>query len=296
MYAKYVRALRLPFSTASVMPYIFGGIAAGGGFKSWGFALGLGAVLFTHLSANLMNDYADSKSGTDWKDSEYFGFFGGSKLIQEGELSEQFYLVNSVAYGVVAFGCVAGLALLLGSWRVIAYFAGIIVLGWQYSAKPLALSYRMMGEPCIFLLFGPAVVMGAVFIQTGEFPTLEGFMLSLPFGFFTTAILFSNEVPDFKTDYSSGKTNLVALTGGEKAWVAYTLLILAGVASLVANVMFKYLRPASLMGLAAIVPAIGAAYVLAKHYKDRRKLVKSSKLTILAHLLLGLLLTGSLFL
>ena len=66
------RALRLPFITASILPFIFGSLIVRKNFNSAGFTLGLLAAIFTHLSANLINDYFDSRSGVDWLDKNSF--------------------------------------------------------------------------------------------------------------------------------------------------------------------------------------------------------------------------------
>ena len=127
------RALRLPFLSASVLPFVAGSLFARGDRNPAGFVLGLIAVGATHLSANLINDYADSKSGADWKDRKYYGFFGGSKLIQEGVLKESFYLKTAVFFAVLACACVSGLAFLSKSIVPLVCFSGIIFLAWSYS-------------------------------------------------------------------------------------------------------------------------------------------------------------------
>ena len=81
MLKNIIRALRLPFLSASILPFVFGSLVVRKQFNLPAFILGLMAAAFTHLSANLINDYADSKSGVDWQDKRFFGFFGGSKLI-----------------------------------------------------------------------------------------------------------------------------------------------------------------------------------------------------------------------
>ena len=86
----FIRAFRLPFITASTLPFVAGSLFERGNFNFTGFILGFIAVAATHLSANLINDYADSRSGADWGDRHYYGLFGGSKLIQEGGLTESF--------------------------------------------------------------------------------------------------------------------------------------------------------------------------------------------------------------
>jgi 1,4-dihydroxy-2-naphthoate octaprenyltransferase len=59
--AIFIRALRLPFIVVSILPFIYGSLIERRGFNYGGFLLGLSAVISTHLSANLINDYADSR-------------------------------------------------------------------------------------------------------------------------------------------------------------------------------------------------------------------------------------------
>ena len=86
----FVRALRLPFITASIFPFIAGSLLSLPHFDVLRFITGLVCAASAHLSANLINDWADSRSGADNKDKHFYGFFGGSKLIQENILTEKF--------------------------------------------------------------------------------------------------------------------------------------------------------------------------------------------------------------
>jgi len=285
-----VRALRLPFLSASVLPFIFGSLIERSGFNLAGFILGLVAVSATHLSANLINDWADSRSGADALDTRFFGFFGGSKLIQEKVLSERFYFNLGALFAVIAFICVIGLAFIQKSiFAVLVYFL-IILLSWQYSARPLRFSYRFCGEIFIFLLFGPALVMGGYFIQTGIFPDLKSLILSLPFGFFTTAILFANEIPDFLEDKAAGKFTWVNILGQKHSYILYYLLMLAGFFSLSMAVYLKYLGLVSVASLLLIFLAGKAANILRFEYAHKEKLVQSSKITIAIQALVSIIL------
>jgi len=275
-----IRALRLPFIAASVLPFAFGSFIARYNFNIAGFLLGLIAAASTHLSANLINDYADSRSGADWKDKRFFGFFGGSKLIQENILTEKFYFKAAVLFALIAALSVGALAVILKNTAVIGFYLFIIFLGWSYSAKPLQFSYRRLGEAVIFILFGPALVMGGYYIQTGLFPDLKSFLLSLPFSFFTTAILFANEVPDYEDDKNAGKMTWVVLCGKEKAYLIYGVLMLCAFLSISLCIRRGYLNIISLSCLILVMPAYMAMQVLRKHYNDKIRLVESSRATI----------------
>ena len=284
------RALRLPFLSASVLPFIFGTLIDKSGFNLAGFILGLVAVSATHLSANLINDWADSKSGVDALDPRFFAFFGGSKLIQEKALSERFYFNLGALFAGLALICVIGLAFILKSVFVVLIYLLIILLSWQYSARPLRFSYRLSGEIFIFLLFGPALVMGGYFIQTGIFSDFKILILSLPFGFFTTAILFANEIPDYFEDKAAGKFTWVNILGQKHSYILYYLLMLAGFFSISMAVYLKYLGSVSAISLFLVFLAGKAANILRLNYADKTKLVQSSKITIAIQALVSIIL------
>lgn len=294
--AHYIRALRLPFISASLLPFVFGSFIVRDSFKLLDFSLGLIAVIATHLGANLINDYSDSRSGADWQDKKFYQFFGGSKLIQERVFSEKFYLKSAIVSFVVAILAIVFLAIKIASFKVVLFYLIILFLGFSYSHKPLQLSYHRLGELVIFILFGPAVVMGGYFIQSGIFPDLKGFLFSLPFGFFTTAILFANEVPDYDADYKVSKLTLVSLSGPKRAFIVYYFLTGLGFFSIALNIFFGQLSWLAGLTFILIIPAKMAADTLRQHPKDKQKLIFSSKMSIFIQNITGLILIISLWL
>ena len=277
------RALRLPFITASIFPFVLGSLAAPGSLHPAFFFLGLIAVITTHLGSNLINDYADSRSGGDWKDTTFYGFFGGSKIIQENIFPERFFFLASILCLAVAGFCVGILSIMSKSLSVMGFYFFILVLAWSYSEKPLRFSYRRMGEIIIFILFGPALVMGGYYLQTGIFPAWKSFLLSLPPGILTMAILFANEVPDFNEDIQTRKYTLVSLCGVKNAYYMYTALIVLFYGSVALNVFFGTLGLFSLSTIIVILLPLNAVMLLRNAYTDKVKLVQSSKMTILFH-------------
>jgi 1,4-dihydroxy-2-naphthoate octaprenyltransferase len=291
-----VRALRLPFAAASLLPFVMGTLLARPSLSLVRFLLGICAVVSTHVSANAMNDYADSKSRADWQDTGYFGCFGGSKLIQTGVFSERSYLLLAVAFGAMSLGSVVALAVLLRSVFVVVMFCLILFLAWSYSARPLALSYRGVGEAVIFLLFGPAVVMGGYFLQTRLFPTLEGFMVSLPFGFLTTAILIANEIPDRAEDRESGKHNWAVAVGQRHGYLLYFVIAGCGYLSILLCISRGYFSMLGLCSLVAFPMTASATRLLKERFADKRELVRSSIQSIGAHTIAGsILIADALF-
>ena len=222
--AVWIRALRLPFLSASVLPFLVGSRLAAGEVRVLPLILGLSCVAGTHLGANMINDYADSRSGADWRDRRYYGFFGGSKLIQEGVLSERFYLRAASLFFALGAGSALALAWIQQRILILLAYGLIGFLAWSYSQPPLRLAYRRLGEAAVFLLFGPALVVGGAYLQTGIFADARSVLVSLPLGLLTVAILYANEVPDYPDDATSGKATGIGWSGPAQAYAVYAAI------------------------------------------------------------------------
>lgn len=296
MIKNIIKALRLPFVGASILPFIFGSFICRQNFNLTGFFSGLIAVFSTHLSANLINDYFDSKSGADWQDKNLYKYFGGSKLIQQYVFTEKFYLRLAIIFAIASLLSVVVLSLTLKSFFAISVYIIILLLGWLYSANPIAFAYRGFGEVIIFLLFGPALVMGGYFIQTKIFPDVKSFLLSLPFGLFTAAILFANEVPDFNDDKKVGKNTWAVMIGSRNSFLLYVLLECLAFLAIGVNIMAGFLRYWAVFIFIFLIPAYRAAKIIKNCYNSKFSLLQSSKLTIIVQACVSICLILVLFL
>lgn len=284
-----VKALRAPFLSASVLPFCAGFALAPGGARSDLLWFGMLAVAATHLSANLINDYADTRSGVDIRDPNRYGLFGGSKLIHSGELSAEFFLYGAALFAVAAGGAVTVLALISRRVDILAYLAAILALAWAYSCTPLKLSYRHWGEPVVFLLFGPAVVMGGYSLRTGGETAPESALLAVPFGLLTTLLLVANEVPDHPEDTCGGKRTWIDWTGPSRAWLLYAALAILALGSAAVCVAAGVLGRRVHLALGAAIPALWrATLLLRRHFDSKRHCLQASKLTLGAQVLIAL--------
>lgn len=131
--------------------------------------------------------------------------------------------------------------------------------------------------------------MGAYFIQTGIFPDVKSFMLFLPFGILTMAVLFVNEIPDYIEDSKCFKINWVSFLGPEKSYIIYGLLLVTAFLSIVIDIKLNYLGAFAYLSLVLFFPARKAMGVL-KNYSSKCELVRSSQLTIMLHSLASIIL------
>ncbi len=290
----FAAALRAPFLTATLATVIVGAFWAD--FAGWSIALVvvLGASLM-HLSANVFNDWADHKSGTDEANVGYVpGLSGGSRLIQKGLLSPNEVLALAVALLAAAAAC--GLFVLLAvGVEVLPWALAGLVLGVGYTVPPLRLVHRGLGEPVIFLTFGP-VLAGGAYVAThgGAWPPPGVWAASAVLGLWVALILFANEFPDCASDAATGKRTWVVRFGAARAARVYRAMAVASYLLLAASVALGLLPPGALAGLIAAPPALRNARVLAARVDaPTAELATVSMGTVQAHLLGSLgLLTG----
>lgn len=285
---------RLPFLTASLIPALLAAawVAAGPSAPAsfpWGlFALVMLGAAFLHLAANLFNDYFDWTSGTDEGNNDYFlPFSGGSRSVELGLITPRgLAILGSLALAVAA-GCGVALAL-MDRPLVLAFGAVGALSGFFYTAPPLRLAARRgLGELFVGLNFGPLMTAGAAYALRGQLLPAD-FLVGIPMGLLTTAILWVNEIPDTPADIRAGKVHLVAAMGVSRARWGYVSLLVAAFGAAAGLALAGIVPMGSLLVLLAAPVAAWTAIKVVRHYADR-SLAKASAGTIGLHLLAGLL-------
>lgn len=285
---------RAPFLTAIIMPILVG--AAWVVYQGlvqpfpWDlFLLALFAGISLHIAANTFNDYFDWKSGTDQANNDYFlPYSGGSRSIELGLISEK--ALFRVALVSLSIASLLGVILALRSGPGILIFGVIGALSsYFYTAPPLRLAARKgLGELLIGINFGPLVTAGTVYALTGSISAAD-FLIGIPIGILTTAILWINQFPDEDSDRETGKINLVVLLGKKRARWGYLLLLIVAF-GLLLYWLAAGLLPLSVILIVASIPlAIYAGRIAIREY-DQRSLIRANAATIQLHLAFGLLL------
>ncbi len=277
----WVVSLRAPFLTASALPALVGAFAAywkTGSFSVPRFLLSFFGVLFIHLGANLANDFFDDLSGCDRINQQPTPFSGGSRVIQQNLLPRSVVLFSSLVFLVA--GTAQGLVLnnLLPGNIILKLGLIGLALGFLYTAPPLKLSYRGLGELGVLIAFGPLLVLGTFASQTGfldRFAVLAG----LPAGLLVASILLINEVLDEKWDRLAGKRNLVVLIGHRAGFRVYLVSFLAAYVAIAIGIgvgVFPHLAFLGFLPLLAYFMAFPRKAV----FGDKQALIKLSAMTI----------------
>jgi len=101
------------------------------------------------------------------------------------------------------------------------------LLGWFYSAPPLRLAYRGLGELAIVLCIG-LLIPGMGYLVTSGHIDQDGLLFIMPLMLYGLAFILSVEIPDMEADRLGNKWNWVARKGrGFGFTVTGTALLLA---------------------------------------------------------------------
>lgn len=292
---RYFAATRPAFLSVTFVGCLIGLAAAhGAGHVDPALAtLTLFFALVAHAGANVINDYHDAANGTDAINTErVFPFTGGSRFIQNGVLSAR--ETGIFGYGLLAAVIPAGLWLTAHSapGLILIGLAGLLV-GWAYSAPPLQLVGRGLGEVAITAAW-LLVAVGSDFVQRGGFsfaPVAAG----LGFALLVANVLYINQFPDAVADARAGKRTVVVRLGYAKARWGYALLAaLANLWLLLQGLAGTLPWPAVLATVATALLSFNAARHLWRHAGQPAELAPAIKLTILAAIAHGLVLAGTL--
>ncbi|MCX7929797.1 MAG: prenyltransferase [Chlorobi bacterium] len=215
----YWRALR-PFSfPASVFPTLTGNIAAAAlhrhqtdfSFSLVNMLLTLIGAVAIHATSNVLNDYYDWRSGLDRMDNS-----GRMNPLVRSELSHRQMLALAAICGVIAVGIGAYVIALCGEPIVWIVAIGAIST-WAYTAPPLQLKYRGLGELQVMLSFGVLMTLGSYIVQARHVFTHEAelsvLVLSLPQSLLIAAILHANNHRDRRGDCSARAVTLSVALG-----------------------------------------------------------------------------------
>lgn len=294
---RYVAATRPTFLSVTCVGCLLGMATAFASGVATHLATALATLLFALLAsagANVINDYYDALSGCDAaNDDRVFPFSGGSRVIQNGVLSLRAVKIFGHALLLIVIPAGIWLTLLSGPGLLAIGLLGLLA-GWAYSAPPLKLQARGLGEFAIALAW-LLIVVGSDYVQRHGFsfvPVAAG----LGFALLVANILYINQFPDIRADTLTGKRTLVVRLGVRRARRGYALIGTLAYGWIVLMVAGQQLTPAALASLLPAFASYRAARDLARHAAQPVRLVPAMKLTILAAIMHGLLLTGTLLL
>lgn len=287
----FLRATRLPFLTATLVP-VLAGVAVAALEGTWSLSLGaltfLGAA-FVHLGTNVSNDVFDTASGADQATTTPTQFSGGSRVIHYGLVSMRGMALLSAAFYAAGIGIGLYLAARRGFWPLLWIGAAGVVLSIVYTAPPLRLVHRGVGEIAVGLGFGPIMVLGSYYVQAQRL-TLEAAYLSIPIAILISLVLYVNEIPDRAGDARAGKRTLPVRLSKDAVIAGYAWAVGIAYAVIAAGAAAGVIARPAILALVTIPMAVKAIRGMRASYDDPYALMPTMAGNIQLHLFTGLLL------
>ena len=294
---RYFLATRPAFLSVTLFASLLGLSAA---FASdVAVSVGLAAItlvfaLMAHAGINVLNDYYDALNGTDAiNTTRIFPYTGGSRFIQNGVLT----ISETVLFGATLMGVVIVAGFMLARYSgpgLLAIGALGLLVGWAYSAPPLRLNSRGIGEVCVALGFG-LIVVGTDFVQRSAFSSAP-VLAAVSYALLVTNILYINQFPDRAADAAAGKRHWVVRLPVTQARLGYIVIGLAAYIWLAGAVIAGALPWTALLALLAAPLSAKAARDLLRYAHEPGKLQPAIEATIAAASAHGALLAAGLVL
>lgn len=244
------------------------------------YVLGQGAITAFQLMTHYANDYFDydadvaNQTPTRWS--------GGSRVLAGGELPRRVALIAALVLAAIGFVISAVIAREAGAWALPTLLI-VFALSWAYSAPPLRLCARGLGELDTAIVVTGLVPWLAFALQAPDLRGLDVLLIAiLPLALLQIAMLLAIEFPDAASDALTGKRTLVVRLGTERAAQLYVVIT---------TLAFLALPAAYLLGLPmrvvliATLPAPIAAWRISR-IADHRDPSSFERLTLFGVFLL----------
>ncbi|HUL36751.1 MAG TPA: prenyltransferase [Thermodesulfobacteriota bacterium] len=279
------KAFRFHYTSASFMPGILGGMIAwttDGKFLPGYFLLVMLGLLLNHMALNMTDDYYDFRHlvdvfATDGKNP----YTGGSGLLSSGLIQPQRMRNVFVTFYLIAIAIGVFLGVMRGTFVLVLLAVGFFC-AFFYTAPPIRFGYRGLGEIAQLICFGPAIGLGAFYVQAQRV-SWEAFWGTLPFGIMLFSMITINEIPDYFEDRKGGKLNLVARFGREAGVWLFILSLLSAYGAILTGVVLGKIPVLGLISLSTFPIAYKTISVLRAHYQVPLKMAPANLGMICTH-------------
>jgi 1,4-dihydroxy-2-naphthoate octaprenyltransferase len=183
------------------------------GFSAGWFVLAFIGIVLAHVSNNLLNDLFDTDTGLDTGD--YPRALYAPHPILSGMISRDGLVGAAIAVNLAAVVIMAVLVAVRGPLVLVFGLAGV-VLNVAYTAPPLRLKKRGLGELDVLLVWGPLMLAGTYYSAVGHLPW-RIWIAGLPYGLLCTAVLMGKHIDKLPWDEREGVGTLPVLLGEPRA-------------------------------------------------------------------------------
>jgi 1,4-dihydroxy-2-naphthoate polyprenyltransferase len=203
------------------------------------------------MSNNLMNDLADANVGSDTAD--YPRALYAPHPILSGMITRRRLATSALVVNLADLVIMLVLFVERG-WPVVAFAVVGFVLSFAYTAPPLRLKKRGLGELDVLLVWGPLMVGGTYYAAVGSLPW-EIVLASVPYALLCTTVLMGKHIDKAPWDEPQGIKTLPVLLGEGTSRVVTQAMMIGFYVTVVVAVAVGALPWPSLASIGAL-PAL----------------------------------------
>jgi 1,4-dihydroxy-2-naphthoate octaprenyltransferase len=206
------RASVIPMTVLSAA--IGGLLAVGARHTDWiSFVAALLGLTLAHAANNMINDYFDLEGGIDTE--EYVRTQYAPHPVLSGLISKTGLLLAIAVVNLLDLAILLYLTESRG-WPVPAFALLGLFISVFYVAPPVKLKHRGLGEPGVFVVWGPLMTGGTYYVTTGSLPPWV-LVASVPYAILVTTVLIGKHVDKFEADSERNIHTLPVRLGKERA-------------------------------------------------------------------------------
>jgi 1,4-dihydroxy-2-naphthoate octaprenyltransferase len=212
------------FSMTATSGLIGGLLAAAAASRpDWlNFALAVLGLIIAHAANNMTNDHFDLRQGVDTE--EYARALYAPHPVLGGLISKE-----GLVRAILAFNLADALILLVlflrTGWPVLIFALAGLFISVFYVAPPLRLKHHGLGEPGVFVVWGPLMIGGTYYVTAGELPPPGIWLACVPYALVVTTVLIGKHIDKREADGAKGIHTIPVLIG-ERAALALNVALM----------------------------------------------------------------------
>ena len=246
----------LVITRSAVLPLTIGaGLVAGAlavgrpGFDWRWYVLAFLGILLAHIANNLMNDIYDARAGSDNVDYPRLMYAPHPTL--SGMISVRGLYIATFIVNLLDLAILVTLTVARG-WPVLAFGLAGFFLSFAYTTPPLRLKKHGLGEPDVFITWGPLMIAGMYYSAVGS----VGWRVvaaAIPTAFLVTTVLMGKHTDKISWDSKAGIRTIPVLLGSDRARLLNLALMLAFYVAVVAEVVAGIFPAWALVALLGLI-------------------------------------------
>ncbi len=195
------------------------------------FALAVIGLVLAHAANNMINDYFDMEGGVDT--DEYTRALYAPHPVLGGLISKRGLLTAILAVNLIDAAIMLYFIFTVG-WPTLVFALAGLFISVFYVAPPIKLKHIGLGEPGVFVVWGPLMIGGTYFVTAGTLPPPGVWLACIPYALVVTTVLVGKHIDKREVDREKGIRTLPVLLGERTSlWLNQALMVLFYIVTLI---------------------------------------------------------------